>query len=97
MITATAAMAIRANATRIVKFGLIMNEPMAEGARLTIPAKMMKPIPLPMPRSVISSPIHISATAPAVRVASWVSRPAKLARSNVPVSTFCELSSARKP
>ena len=34
---------------------------MARGARLTMPAKMMKLMPLPMPRSVMSSPIHISA------------------------------------
>ena len=57
---------------------------------------MMKLMPLPIPRSVISSPIHISAMAPAVRVAIWV-RVVKLARSNVPVSTCCELSRARKP
>ena len=36
-----------------------------------------------MPRSVISSPIHISTIAPAVRVAIWVSV-SKLDRSNVP-------------
>ena len=96
MITATAAMATTPKATRIVMFGLIMNAPIALGARLTMPAKMMKLMPLPMPRSVISSPIHISAIAPAVSVAIWV-RVVKLARSNVPVSTPCELSSARKP
>ena len=38
-----------------------------------MPAKMMKLMPLPMPRSVISSPIHIRTIAPAVRVAIWVS------------------------
>ena len=37
-----------------------------------MPAKMMKLMPLPMPRSVMSSPIHIRAMAPAVRVAIWV-------------------------
>ena len=31
----------------------------AGGAWLTMPAKMMKLMPLPMPRSVMSSPIHI--------------------------------------
>ena len=46
---------------------------MAPGAWLTMPAKMMKLMPLPIPRSVISSPIHIRATAPAVSVAIWVS------------------------
>ena len=54
-------------------FGLTRNALRAPGARLTMPAKMMKLMPLPMPRSVISSPIHIRAMAPAVRVAIWVS------------------------
>ena len=61
-----------------------------------MPAKMMKLMPLPMPRSVISSPIHISAMAPAVRVAICV-RVVKLARSNPPVSTPRALRSARNP
>ena len=61
-----------------------------------MPAKMMKLMPLPMPRSVISSPIHIRVTAPAVRVAIWVSV-VKLDRSNEPVRTPCELSSASTP
>ena len=30
-----------------------------------MPAKMMKLMPLPMPRSVMSSPIHITSTVPA--------------------------------
>ena len=77
-------------------FGLSRNAPMAPGAWLTMPAKMMKLMPLPIPRSVISSPIHIRAMAPAVNVAIWVSV-VKLARSNVPVRTSCELSRARKP
>ena len=47
--------------------------PSALGARLTMPAKMMKLMPLPMPRSVISSPSHIRTIAPAVSVAIWVS------------------------
>ena len=38
-----------------------------------MPAKMMKLMPLPMPRSVMSSPIHITSTVPAVRVTIWVS------------------------
>ena len=37
-----------------------------------MPAKMMKLMPLPMPRSVISSPIHISRIVPAVSVTIWV-------------------------
>ena len=78
------------------KFGLATKAAMAPGAWLTMPAKMMKLMPLPIPRSVISSPIHISAIAPAVRVAIWVSV-SKLARSNPVVRTPCELSRARNP
>ena len=40
----------------------------APGRRATMPAKMMKLMPLPMPRSVMSSPIHITRTVPAVRL-----------------------------
>ena len=69
---------------------------MALGAWLTMPAKMMKLMPLPMPRSVISSPIHIRATEPAVSVAIWVSV-SKLPRANVPVRTLLLLSRARNP
>ena len=43
------------------------------GRPATMPAKMMKLMPLPMPRSVMSSPIHISRMVPAVRVTIWVS------------------------
>ena len=42
------------------------------GMRLTMPAKMMKLMPLPMPRSVMSSPSHIVKMVPAVRVMIWV-------------------------
>ena len=41
--------------------------------RATMPAKMMKLMPLPMPRSVMSSPIHMTSTVPAVSVKSCVS------------------------
>ena len=37
------------------------------GMRDTIEAKIISEMPLPMPRWVISSPIHISSTHPAVR------------------------------
>ena len=96
MITPTAATATTAKPIARVMFGLSRNALSAPGARLTMPAKMMKLMPLPMPRSVMSSPIHISTTAPAVRVAIWV-RVVKLDRSNVPVSTFWEASRARTP
>ena len=82
MITATAAMATTAKAMSAAMFGFTVNAPMALGAWLTMPAKMMKLMPLPMPRSVMSSPIHISVTEPAVSVAIWV-RVSKLPRSNV--------------
>jgi hypothetical protein len=77
-------------------FGLTVNAPIALGAWLTMPAKMMKLMPLPIPRSVMSSPIHMSATDPAVKVAIWVSV-SKLPRSNAPVRTWLLLSRARKP
>ncbi len=69
---------------------------MALGARLTMPAKMMKLMPLPMPFSVISSPSHIRTIEPAVRVAIWV-RVAPLARSNPDDRMPDEFSRARKP
>ena len=37
------------------------------GSRATIEAKIISEMPLPIPRWVISSPIHISSTLPAVR------------------------------
>ncbi len=40
----------------------------AVGRRATIPAKMIKEIPLPIPRSVICSPSHMMKAVPAVRV-----------------------------
>ena len=44
------------------------------GTRATMPAKMMKLMPLPMPRSVISSPIHMASTVPAASVTIWRDR-----------------------
>ena len=38
------------------------------GNRATIPAKMIKEIPLPIPYAVICSPIHINKHVPAVRM-----------------------------
>ena len=38
----------------------------SEGMRAAMPAKISSDMPLPMPRSVISSPIHITSAAPAV-------------------------------
>ena len=61
-----------------------------------MPAKMMKLMPLPMPRSVMSSPIHIRATAPAVSVAIWVSV-SKLPRSNAPVRTPLRVEEGQEP
>ena len=41
--------------------------PTVAGILDTMPAKMMKLMPLPMPFSVISSPSHIRSTEPTVR------------------------------
>jgi len=46
----------------------------AAGRRQTIPAKMIRDIPLPMPRSVICSPSHMIKAVPAVRVITVISR-----------------------
>ena len=73
-----------------------MNEPMAAGTRLTMPAKMMKLMPLPIPFSVISSPSHIRMIAPAVSVTIWV-RVSNCERSKPVVITPWELSRARNP
>ena len=66
MITATAAIAEdrRTAEPRDVRAPEEGRSP--SGARLTMPAKMMKLMPLPIPFSVISSPSHIRTTAPAV-------------------------------
>ena len=77
-------------------FGLSRNALRAPGARLTMPAKMMKLMPLPMPRSVISSPIHIR-TIGAGGQGRDLGQRLKLDRSNVPVRTLCELSRASTP
>ena len=69
---------------------------MARGTRPTMPAKMMKLMPLPMPFSVMSSPSHMRRIEPAVRVMIWVIV-SQLERSNVVVSTPCAASRARKP
>ena len=47
---------------------------MAVGIRATIPAKMMREIPLPMPLSVICSPSHMMKAVPAVRVIMVIMR-----------------------
>ena len=48
--------------------GLFHHFVMPSGIRETIEAKISSEIPLPMPRWVISSPIHISTVQPAVSV-----------------------------
>jgi hypothetical protein len=40
----------------------------AEGMAATIPAKMIREIPFPIPRSVICSPNHMMKAVPATRV-----------------------------
>ena len=43
------------------------------GKPTTMPAKMMRLIPLPMPRSVICSPSHMMKAVPVVRVSTVMS------------------------
>ena len=69
---------------------------MAWGARPTMPAKMMKLIPLPIPFSVMSSPSHIRRIEPAVSVTIWVSV-SNEARSKCVLSTPAWFSTARNP
>ena len=96
MITATEAMARIAKPRTSDRFGVWMKPPIAPGARLTMPAKMMKLMPLPIPFSVISSPSHIRVMEPAVSVTIWV-HVAGFDRSKPVDSTFCEFRRARKP
>ena len=96
MITATAMIAMTTNSVPAAMSGLSKKVPIAFGTRLTMPAKMMKLIPLPMPFSVISSPNHMSTMAPAVRLTIWV-MVSNRERSKPPVMTPREFSSARNP
>ena len=52
--------------TRNTWSGLVHQECTPFGIRATMLAKISSEIPLPIPRWVISSPIHISSTVPAV-------------------------------
>ncbi len=47
---------------------------MAFGMRATIPANIMRDIPLPIPRSVICSPNHMIKAVPAVKVRTVIKR-----------------------
>jgi len=47
---------------------------MMAGKRATMPAKMISEMPLPTPRLVICSPIHINSTVPPVRVITALMR-----------------------
>ena len=46
--------------------------PIALGRRATMPAMMISEMPLPMPRSVICSPIHMRNIVPAVTVSTVI-------------------------
>ena len=48
--------------------------PMAVGMRATMPAKMIREIPFPIPFSVICSPSHMIKAVPAVRVKTVINR-----------------------
>ena len=52
--------------TRKTWSGLLHHEWTPLGIRATIDAKIISEMPLPIPRWVISSPIHMSRTVPAV-------------------------------
>jgi hypothetical protein len=72
MITATERIATIAKPITSGALGVWRNPLIAVGVRLTMPAKMMKLMPLPIPFSVISSPSHIRVSDPAVSVMIWV-------------------------
>ena len=63
---ATTPMAMNGMITRKTWSGLFHHALIPRGMRDTIEAKMSSEMPLPMPRWVMSSPIHISSTVPAV-------------------------------
>ncbi len=59
------------------------NRASAPGMPATMPTKMMSEVPLPMPRAVICSPIHIRNMVPPTRVMTvdaWKKRPGSCAR-----------------
>lgn len=60
--SAVIAMPIPISACRLI------DEKMADGTRLTMLTKMMSDMPLPMPRCVMSSPIHMMKAVPATSV-----------------------------
>jgi len=54
------------------------NSPKIEfGKRATMPIKMIREMPLPIPRSVINSPSHMISTVPAVRPSMVMKRKPK--------------------
>ena len=73
--------------------GAFSIETMPAGAWLTMPAKMMKLMPLPMPFSVMSSPSHIRTTAPATRVIICTQLIALPRPKLLPMITSCAVSS----
>ena len=63
---ATTASAMKGSMTLKTWSGLVHQACRPPGRRATIDAKIISEIPLPMPRWVMSSPIHMSRTVPAV-------------------------------
>ena len=55
--------------SRVVPFSALSRAP-APGNELTTEAKISRDMPLPMPRWLISSPIHMSRACPAVSVST---------------------------
>ena len=78
--------------TRKTWSGFVHQAWMPFGSPETIDAKIISEMPLPMPRWVISSPIHISSTQPAVRQTTTRSTPPgeKLSNTGVPALLPCE-------
>ena len=97
MMTNTASTPITPKMTSETTSGLPRKLPIALGIRPTMPAKMMKLMPFPMPFSVISSPSHMRRTDPAVRVMIWVRVSKREMSKGVVRIVPCEANSARNP
>src|SRR4051794_21648974 len=95
MNTTAATTPIARNGMMILKTGsgLVHQDCTPLGSRATIEAKIISEMPLPMPRWVISSPIHITITEPAVRHSTTrITVPAlKLVNTDVLADEPCDL------
>ena len=71
----------------VIPSGPVTMGPAWSGMRPTMPAKMMKLMPLPRPRSLMSSPSHMSRIVPAVKLMSRAAF-SKLNRSDCGMTPF---------